>query len=164
MWASSKKKKSQKQESKVAKELSGKTVVASGALWGSKGDVKTEYFLVECKTTAKDSYRLTHAVWKKILHEAVKDGMRFPLMCIDLYDGKERYAVFQANLFHGIDGVPKPSYNYTAVNSILVSSKLADSRITCHLSLEKPGETTLNICVAPWDNFIEWSDYLICQL
>lgn len=88
------KKKSQLQEKSVAKDLDAKTVIASGALWGSKGDVRHDDFLVECKTTEKPYYSLTMKVWEKIEKEAIKDGLRIPLMCIDINDGKDRFAVF----------------------------------------------------------------------
>lgn len=87
------KRRSKKQESKVAKELSGKVTPASGALWGAKADVRSDIFLVECKTTEKDYYSLTFNTWDKIYHEAIKDGLRIPVMCIDLLNGKQRYAV-----------------------------------------------------------------------
>lgn len=88
------KKKSQLQERSVAKDLNARTVVASGALWGSKGDVRHDNLLVECKTTEKDFYSLTLTTWEKIEKEAVRDGLRIPVMCIDIKGGKERYAVF----------------------------------------------------------------------
>ena len=88
------KKKSQLQEKSVAKDLNARTVVASGALWGSKGDVRHDNLLVECKTTDKDYYSLTLPTWEKIEKEAIKDGLRIPVMCIDIKGGKERYAVF----------------------------------------------------------------------
>ena len=84
---------SKKQENKVAKELSGKVTPASGALWGAKADVRNDIFLVECKTTGKDFYSLTYDTWNKIYKEAIKDGLRIPVMCIDLNNGKDRYAV-----------------------------------------------------------------------
>lgn len=89
------KKKSQKQEKSVAKDLNARTVVASGALWGSKGDVRHDNLLVECKTTDKSFYSLTMQVWEKIEKEAIRDGLRIPVMCIDLNGGKYRYAVFR---------------------------------------------------------------------
>ena len=91
------KRKSKRQESIVAKELSGRVQPASGALWGAKADVRSDLFLVECKTTAKDYYQLSFNVWDKINREALKEGMRIPVMCIDLNDGKERVAVMRTD-------------------------------------------------------------------
>lgn len=100
------KKRSQKQEKSVAKDFSAKTVVASGALWGAKGDVRNDRFLIECKTTKKDYYSLTATVWEKIEDEAIRDRGRIPLMIIDLED-KDRLVVFRHSYFN-IRAVPQP--------------------------------------------------------
>lgn len=92
------KKRSQKQEDSVAKTFGGRVTAASGALWGMKGDVRNDKFLIECKTTEKDYYTLTAKVWEKIQEEAIKDHMRTPLMIIDLKD-KDRYVVFRPKDF-----------------------------------------------------------------
>ena len=92
------KRRSQKQEKSVAKDFSAKTVVASGALWGAKGDVRNDKFLIECKTTEKDYYTITNKVWEKIVEEALKDRMRTPLLIIDLQD-RDRSVVFNPNQF-----------------------------------------------------------------
>lgn len=92
------KRRSQKQEKSVAKGFNAKVVVASGALWGAKGDVRNDKFLIECKTTEKDYYSITTKVWEKIEEEALKDRMRTPLLIIDLQD-RDRYVVFNPNQF-----------------------------------------------------------------
>lgn len=92
------KKRSQKQEKSVAKKFRAKLTPASGALWAAKGDVRTDKFLIECKTTEKRYYVLTAKVWEKIAEEALKDHMRTPLMVIDLEDS-ERYVVFSPKDF-----------------------------------------------------------------
>lgn len=92
------KKRSQIQEKSVAKDMGAKTVVASGAMWSSKGDVRNDKFLIECKTTEKDFYSITTKVWEKISLEADKDGMRIPLLFVDLRD-TDRYVVFNPNDF-----------------------------------------------------------------
>lgn len=96
------KRRSQKQEKSVAKKFGGKVTAASGALWGMKGDVRSEKFLIECKTTEKKYYTLTAKVWEKIALEALKDHMRTPLMLIDLED-MERYVVFNPKDFEKSD-------------------------------------------------------------
>lgn len=93
------KKKSQKQEKDIANKIKGKVVVASGALWGAKGDVRTSKYLIEAKTTGKSYYSLTADVWEKIEGEAVSDNLRVPLMMIDLNNGEKRYVVFSTNDF-----------------------------------------------------------------
>lgn len=91
------KKKSQIQERSVAKDLNAETVIASGALWGSKGDVRSDKLLVECKTTDKSWYSLSLPIWKKIEQEAIHDGLRIPVMCIEVTNNnhKEKYAVIK---------------------------------------------------------------------
>lgn len=92
------KRRSQKQEKSVAKDFNARPTVASGALWGMKGDVRNDKFLIECKTTEKDYYSITTKVWEKIEDEALKDRMRTPLLIIDLQD-TDRYIVFNPNQF-----------------------------------------------------------------
>ena len=63
------KRRSQKQEKSVAKDFNARMTVASGALWGMKGDVRNDKFLIECKTTEKGYYSVTNKVWEKIEDE-----------------------------------------------------------------------------------------------
>lgn len=88
------KRRSQKQEKSVAKSFGARPTPASGAKWGQKGDVRSEDFLIECKTTKKDYYTITTKVWEKIRIEATKDHGRIPLLVIDLRD-QDRYVVFR---------------------------------------------------------------------
>lgn len=91
---------SNKQEKEVAIDLKGRRVIASGALWIAKADVRSDSFLCECKTTEKPYYRLTALTWQKIAGQAVQDGIRFPLMCIETKHsrlGFIRFAVFDNN-------------------------------------------------------------------
>ena len=92
------KRRSQKQEKSVAKMFNAKQVIASGSLWFADSDVRNDLFLIECKTTEKDFYSITTKVWEKIEEEALKDGMRRPLLIVDLRD-KDRYVVFNPNQF-----------------------------------------------------------------
>lgn len=92
--------KSIKQEKRVAKELDGRTVIGSGALL-DKADVKSDSFLIECKTTAKNFYPLNLATWKKVQKEALK-VCRTPLMYIDFNDDcveKQSVIVMNGNDF-----------------------------------------------------------------
>lgn len=118
------KKRSQKQEKSVAKELDAKLVVASGALWGAKGDVRTYKCLVECKTTEKPYYSVTAKVWEKIEREACLDSMRTPLLIVDLED-RDRLVIFNPKYF--ITDIPTPydcSYNGDDKKSYRVSMKV----------------------------------------
>lgn len=89
--------KSNKQEKRVAREINGRTQIASGSIDLFKGDVRSDIILAECKTTEKDRYVLSYKTWLKINREALKDGMRAPVMCIDLESGKHRYAIVDYN-------------------------------------------------------------------
>lgn len=91
-------KKSQKQEKSVAKDLNARTVIASGALWNAKGDCRSEKCLIECKITDKTFYNVNVKVWEKIEEEATKDGMRIPLLVVDV-GGTERFVVFKLTHF-----------------------------------------------------------------
>lgn len=147
------KKKSQLQEKSVAKDLDARTVVASGALWGSKGDVRHDNLLVECKTTDKSFYSLTIKVWEKIEKEAVRDGLRLPVMCIDIKGGKERYAVFLEKHF-----IHYKSYYYLCGSDTVWSVNKSfrvdtPKRILMSNVQSKSGETPCFI-VAPWDDFV----------
>ena len=93
-----KKRRSQKQERSVAKDFDARTTVASGALWGQKGDVRSSKLLVECKTTKKDYYPVTAKVWEKIAEEATQDHIRIPLLVVDLEDSY-RLVVFRPKDF-----------------------------------------------------------------
>ena len=147
------KKKSQLQEKSVAKDLNAKTVVASGALWGSKGDVRHDEFLVECKTTEKPYYSLTMKVWEKIEKEAIKDGLRIPLMCVDTNDGKDRYAVFLEKHFRHY----KTYYDLETGDTCWCDKKsfqvIEPTRILMLCYKDQRGETPVFV-VAPWDDFL----------
>lgn len=107
------KKKSQKQESKIANDLGGKVTIASGALYFQRADVRNDKYLVECKFTEKAYYSLTIKTWEKIRSEAIKDGLRIPVMEIEVY-GKDpnAFAVMDINdfeaEFEGLNGLFEP--------------------------------------------------------
>lgn len=147
------KKKSQLQERRVAKDLNAQTVVASGALWGSKGDVRHDNLLVECKTTDKDYYSLTVAIWEKIEKEAVKDGLRLPVMCIDIKGGKERYAVFLSKHFQhyrSYSEIEDGEVCWTDKKSFRVTEP---ERVLMVAMKGRFGETPC-FTVTPWDDFL----------
>lgn len=148
------KKKSQLQERSVAKDLDARTVVASGALWGSKGDVRHDNLLVECKTTDKDYYRFTFTTWEKIEKEATKDGLRLPVMCIDIKGGKERYAVFLSKHFSHYRSY---SEIYCGESTLWTDKKSFAVREPTRMVMiavkSKTGETP-NFSVTPWEDFV----------
>ena len=166
--------KSKKQESSVAKELSGKVTPASGALWGAKADVRNDVFLVECKITEKPYYILSYETWYKIATEAVKDGLRVPLMCIDLKNGEERYAIirvedtgnlryvnsFNPDEFYGGVAVQKviDPKGYTHTVPVIGESRYShriNHRGVLKLQMRRGAIRQYTLCVLPWKEFIE---------
>jgi hypothetical protein len=93
------KKKSQQQEKSTAKLFNARVVVASGAKWNAKGDVRNSKFLIECKTTGKKYFSVTAKIWEKIAEEALRDHMRIPLLAIDLEYCGSRLIVFRLKDF-----------------------------------------------------------------
>ena len=65
-----KRRKSMDQEERIAKTMSGYRVKASGALPGSRGDVKGKELLGECKRTDNKSISVSLAYLEKIVKEA----------------------------------------------------------------------------------------------
>lgn len=110
---------SNKQEKDVAKKFNARKVVASGAIWFSKADVRSSEFLIECKTTGKTYYSLTAKIWEKIEKEAIKDHMRTPLMVIDFEHGKDRLIVFRTKDFDmDINDMSFPARKSVRINPI----------------------------------------------
>ena len=64
------KKRSQLSEREAAKEIGGRVQIASGAIRGMKGDVKSAEFLLEDKFTDRASYSLALETLRKIEREA----------------------------------------------------------------------------------------------
>lgn len=87
------KKKSQKQERRLAKKLKdGRVQAGSGSLWGAKGDVRTKIHLIELKRTDKLSISLKKEWLDKITKEALKDN-RIPSLGIEI--GSKRYIIVE---------------------------------------------------------------------
>ena len=166
--------KSKKQEMSVAKEIGGKTTIASGALWINTADVRNDKVLVECKITSKPYYCLSNDTWYKIATEATKDGLRVPLMCIDLEDGKQRYAVlrvedtgnihyantFNPEEFYGGVAIEKKIDQYGRTHTIPVIGMSKYSHRISHrgilkMQIRKGVIRQAVLCVIPWEEFIE---------
>jgi hypothetical protein len=81
---------SSKQESKIAKDLKGKTSINSGATFG-QNDVITDYCEVEAKTTSHSSYSLKVSDYKK-LEKKCNIG-KIPIFVIDFEKEKKSLAV-----------------------------------------------------------------------
>jgi hypothetical protein len=69
-------------EKQVAEDLTGYTQPRSGGLEAMKGDVTTEDFLIEVKTTGKSKKYIKSKVFQKICKEARNDGRRLPLVVL----------------------------------------------------------------------------------
>lgn len=54
------KKDSLNQERRVARDIGGRTVAASGAGWAVKNDVRNGAWSVECKTTSAKQFTISH--------------------------------------------------------------------------------------------------------
>ena len=86
---------SNKQEKKVAKRIGGRQTVNSGATLFSKGDIRTEYFLIECKTKITESESMTiHREWiDKNEEEAFAMSKPYSAIAIDFGSGKNYYII-----------------------------------------------------------------------
>lgn len=78
----------QKKEKSDSSSLGGRVRPRSGGLWFAPGDVTTEEFLIDCKTTIHDSFSVTEHIWNKINNEALK-CRKLPCLSIQLGSGKE---------------------------------------------------------------------------
>lgn len=76
---------SRKQEQRVAQDIGGRAVPASGAFWSRKGDARSDECLVEAKRTDKASISIKKQVWEKIRREALLDA-RYPVMALQIQD------------------------------------------------------------------------------
>jgi hypothetical protein len=74
-----------KAESRTAKRLSGRLTPASGASIGAKGDIHTPTFLIENKSTVKESISLKLDWLRKITTEA-RGVDRSPALAIQFTD------------------------------------------------------------------------------
>jgi hypothetical protein len=63
-----------KHESSLAARLGGQLTPGSGALAGAKGDVKLTDFLVEAKTTVRESISVQQSWLRKIRQESLECG------------------------------------------------------------------------------------------
>lgn len=84
---------SNKQEKKIAKQVSGKQVANSGATAFSKGDISTDEWLFEAKTKMEESKSFTiKREWiEKNREEAFAMGKSYNALVIDFGDGKQFY-------------------------------------------------------------------------
>ena len=86
---------SSKQEKQVAKAIGGKQTANSGATAFSKGDVRTDLFLLECKTCVKSqkSFTVQKDWFAKNKEEAFAMGKPFSAVVFDFGDGEQHYII-----------------------------------------------------------------------
>lgn len=164
---------STKQEKRVAKDLEAKVTVASGALDFQKADVRNDLWLIECKTTAKPFYSLTEKTWDKIESQAIKDGIRMPMMCIDLEDGKTCVVVIKYLDFLGMDYDTKAQYlgnpvpDFIEASSVRITGdfitapfpqELVEGQYPCHRRDIKFLNRGTHLVVLPYEDFISISN------
>jgi len=81
-----------------AKAFKGKRTKGSGNLWYSKGDISSKIFLIESKTTERNSFRVSQKLWKKIWEEAVRT-QKIPLLSIRLLNNNMDMIVLEQRDF-----------------------------------------------------------------
>jgi len=92
---------SKRQETKVAKTLGGKRTANSGATAFSKGDVRLDDWLVECKTSTseKQSFSIKREWLDKNKEEAFAMGKHYSVLCFDFGDNGQRFYVLDEKTF-----------------------------------------------------------------
>lgn len=106
---------SNKQEKKVAKRIGGKQTANSGATAFSKGDVRTDDFLIECKTKTTESESMTiHRDWiDKNEEEAFAMGKPYSAIAIDFGSGENYYIISEKLFKKLIDFIREEEHNVT---------------------------------------------------
>ena len=89
------------QEKQVEKELGGKRTPNSGATAWEKGDVKTDKFLVECKTktTPSQSISIKKEWIEKNKKEAVFMGKPYTALAFNFGPDEDNYYIIDKFLF-----------------------------------------------------------------
>ena len=89
------KQRSDRQEDRSAKDLSGKRQPASGSRWGYRRDVITPNFLVEAKTTETEKFRVSDKDLDYLRTQAYEKG-RVPVYVIEL-SGQPEVTIIPSN-------------------------------------------------------------------
>lgn len=92
---------SNRQEKQIAKIVSGKQVVGSGSTSFHKGDVKTNNFLIEAKTTisAKSSFSIKKAWLLKNKEEAFAMHRSYSALAFNFGPDEDNYYIIDEKLF-----------------------------------------------------------------
>ena len=99
---------SNKQEKHVAKAIGGKQVANSGATKFSKGDVRSDKWLIECKTKTSPSASISiKREWiEKNEEEAFAMGKEYSALCFsfgDLHNDKQYYILNEQTFKHFLE-------------------------------------------------------------
>lgn len=99
---------SNKQEKHVAKAVGGKQVANSGATKFSKGDVRNDKWLIECKTKTSPSGSISiKREWiEKNEEEAFAMGKEYSALCFsfgDLHNDKQYYILNEQTFKHFLE-------------------------------------------------------------
>jgi len=78
----------QKKELRDSISFGGRRTPRSGGLFFAPGDVTTDKFLIDCKSTEKKGFSITEQIWDKIHTEALK-CRKLPCLSIQLGNGVE---------------------------------------------------------------------------
>lgn len=104
---------SKNQENIVAKVVHGKRTANSGATAFQKGDVQTDNFLIECKTSTSQKKSFTiHEEWLlKLVEEAFAMGKNYHALCFDFGpDNNMRYYVITEREFNLLQNYIEEEY------------------------------------------------------
>ena len=105
---------SNKQERKVAKAVSGRQTANSGATAFQKGDIITDQWLIECKTSTsqKKSFSIKEDWLIKNQEEAFAMGKNYHALCFDFGpDNNMRYYVITEREFQLLQNYLKEEDN-----------------------------------------------------
>ena len=95
------KERAQRRERSAAKEIGGRSVIGSGALWFDKGDIKTDTFLIEDKFTDADTYTIQLATLKTIEKQASKVH-KVPFLRFGFEKYGTNYMMFNINYYNEV--------------------------------------------------------------
>lgn len=92
---------SKAQETDVAKTIGAETTKNSGATMFDKGDLKSDKFLIECKTKTKDSKSIAiQKEWlTKLKQESLFMGKKYEALVFNFGPDTDNYAIIDMHLF-----------------------------------------------------------------
>ena len=91
----------QKKERRDTKLFSAKNMPRSGGFWNMKGDSKSDKYLIENKTTDKESFIISTKIWNKINREALL-SQRIPIISLEMGKDKLELVVLDKEDFYEI--------------------------------------------------------------